>query len=60
MFTKLVQKRSTGTIAEFLDKIIEIENGMIDAIRKNKRKLSQTFVIDQLNTSLDKKYYKLV
>jgi hypothetical protein len=60
MFTKLVQKRSTGTIAEFLDKIIEIENGMIDAIRKNKRKLSPTFVIDQLNTSLDKKYYKLV
>jgi hypothetical protein len=60
MFTKLVQKRSTGTFAEFLDKIIEIENGMIDAIRKNKRKLSPTFVIDQLNTSLDKKYYKLV
>ena len=60
MFTKLVQKRSTGPIAQFLDKIIEIENSMIDAIRKQKRKLSQSFIIDQLSTSLDKKYYKLV
>lgn len=33
---------------------------MIEAIHKQKRKISQVFGIEQLTSSLDKKYYKLV
>jgi hypothetical protein len=55
-----VQKRSSGPISEFMDKITEIESMLIETIQKHKRRFTQAFALDELTCNLDKKYFKLI